>query len=39
MLLNIKRLTMEEARKKIAAIDSLDDVAFSDLENTGLYMT
>lgn len=31
MLLNIKRLTMEEARKKIAAIDSLDDVAFSDL--------
>lgn len=31
MQLNIKRLTLGEAKAKIAAIDSLDDIAFEDL--------
>lgn len=33
MQLHIRKLTMSEARNKIAAIDNLDDIAFDDLIN------
>ena len=33
MQLNIRKLTLSEAKNKIAAIDSLGDVAFDDLIN------
>ena len=33
MQLNIRKLTMSEAKSKIAAIDVMDDIAFNDLTN------
>ena len=33
MQLNIRKLTLSEAKNRIAAIDSLEDIAFEDLIN------
>ena len=33
MQLNIRKLTLSEAKNRIAAIDTLEDVAFNDLIN------